>query len=50
MIYPLVATLLVVWILGFGIFHVGGGLIHTLLVVACIAIIWRVVGGRRAVG
>lgn len=50
MIYALAVILVVAWILGFGVFHVGGGLIHLLLVVACVVIVWRLVTGRRVVG
>jgi len=35
------------WVLGFA-FHVGGGLIHLLLVVALITIVVRLVMGSRA--
>jgi hypothetical protein len=35
--------------LGFLAFHVGGGLIHLLLVLAVIVIIWNLVSGRRSV-
>lgn len=50
MIYTIVVILFVAWLLGFGVFHVGGGLIHTLLVLAAIVIVWRLLTGRRAVG
>jgi hypothetical protein len=35
----LFVVLLIAWILGFGVFHVAGGLIHLLLVVAVISLI-----------
>jgi hypothetical protein len=41
--------LIVLWLLGFLAFHVAGGLIHILLVLAVIAIIIHFVTGRRAV-
>jgi hypothetical protein len=41
--------LLIVWILGWAAFHVAGGLIHLLLILAVIAIIMHFVRGRRAV-
>ncbi|HET7600175.1 MAG TPA: lmo0937 family membrane protein [Gemmatimonadales bacterium] len=41
--------LLIAWILGFGVFHVAGGLIHLLLVLAVIAFIYNLVTGRRVV-
>ncbi len=49
MIYTLAVILVVAWLLGFGVFHVGGSLIHTLLVLAAIVVIWRAVTGRRPV-
>ena len=41
-------VLLVLWALGFVAFHVAGGLIHLLLVLALISIVWHLVAGRRA--
>ena len=38
-------VLLVGWILGWGVFHVAGGLIHILLVVAIISIVLHFVRG-----
>jgi hypothetical protein len=46
MLYTIAVILLVLWLLGF-LAHVGGGLIHLLLVVAVIVIIYRLVTGRR---
>jgi len=43
----LIVVLVVAWLLGFGVFHVAGGLIHLLLVVAVIVILYRVISGRR---
>ncbi|MEO8295312.1 MAG: lmo0937 family membrane protein [Gemmatimonadota bacterium] len=40
--------LLIAWLLGLFAFHVTGGLIHLLLVIAVIAIIWHFVSGRRS--
>jgi len=48
MLYTIVAVLLVLWLLGL-IAHIGGGLIHLLLVVAIIVFIWNLVTGRRPV-
>lgn len=45
----LAIVLLVLWALGFGVFHVAGSLIHLLLVVAVIVILYRVITGRRPV-
>jgi membrane protein implicated in regulation of membrane protease activity len=43
------AVLVVLWLLGFLAFHVAGGLIHLLLVVAVIMVVIHFVSGRRAV-
>ncbi|MGZ3264400.1 MAG: lmo0937 family membrane protein [Croceibacterium sp.] len=40
-------VLVVLWLLGFFAFHVGGGLIHLLLVIAVVMIILHFVTGRR---
>jgi hypothetical protein len=41
--------LLVLWALGFFAFHVAGGLIHLLLVIAVIVVIVHLIQGRRAI-
>ncbi len=41
--------LLVIWILGWAAFHIAGGLIHLLLILAVISIIIHFVRGRRAI-
>lgn len=41
--------LIVLWLGGFFAFHIAGGLIHLLLVVAVIALIVHFVTGRRGV-
>ncbi|CAN5776426.1 hypothetical protein BH11PSE6_BH11PSE6_09340 [soil metagenome] len=43
------AILVVLWLLGFFAFHVAGGLIHLLLVIAVIMVIMHFVTGRRTV-
>jgi uncharacterized protein DUF5670 len=48
MFAALAVILLVAWMLGFIVFHVTGGLIHLLLVVALVAFIWQLVAGRRS--
>jgi hypothetical protein len=45
----LFAVLLVAWVLGFAAFHVAGGLIHILLVLAVISLVIHLVSGRSAV-
>ena len=49
MFLGIAGVLVVLWLLGFFAFHVAGGLIHLLLVLAVIAIVWNFVAGRRAV-
>lgn len=49
MLMTLAIVLLILWALGFLAFHVGGGLIHLLLVVALIVIVFRLITGRRPV-
>jgi Family of unknown function (DUF5670) len=41
--------LLVAWLMGFVAFHVAGGLIHLLLLIAVIALVMHLVTGRTAV-
>ncbi len=48
MLWTIVAILFILWLLGF-IGHVGGGLIHLLLVAAVIAVVFNLLTGRRAV-
>ncbi len=48
MFATLAIILIVAWLLGLGVFHVAGGLIHLLLVLAVISILWHVITGRRA--
>jgi hypothetical protein len=49
MLWTIAVILLILWALGFLAFHVGGGLIHLLLVIAVIVIIWNLIAGRRSV-
>jgi hypothetical protein len=44
----LFVVLLVAWLLGWGAFHVAGGLIHLLLIVAVLSLIVHFVRGRGA--
>jgi hypothetical protein len=46
MLWTIVVILLVLWLLGFS-FHVAGGLVHILLVVALVVFIINMIGGRR---
>jgi hypothetical protein len=46
MLWTIAVVLLLLWLLGFLAFHVGGGLIHLLLVIAIIVVLVRVIQGR----
>jgi hypothetical protein len=48
MLVTLAVILLLAWALGFGVFHVAGGLIHLLIILAVIAVIAHFARGRRA--
>jgi hypothetical protein len=48
MLWTIVAVILVLWLLGFS-FHIAGGLIHILLVVALIVVVFNLISGRRGV-
>jgi hypothetical protein len=49
MLWTIVGILLVLWLLGFSM-HVGGGLIHALLVIAIIVFVFNMLMGRRSSG
>ena len=49
MLFTLAVVLVILWALGFFAFHVAGGLIHLLLVIAIIVVLLRVISGRRPV-
>ncbi|HEV7365735.1 MAG TPA: lmo0937 family membrane protein [Gemmatimonadales bacterium] len=49
MLVWLAVILLVAWLLGWGVFHVAGGLIHLLLVIAVIVFLINFISGRRTV-
>jgi hypothetical protein len=49
MLWTIAVVLFILWILGFGVFHVAGALIHILLLAAVIAILWNLIAGRRSV-
>ncbi|HEX8070531.1 MAG TPA: lmo0937 family membrane protein [Pyrinomonadaceae bacterium] len=48
MLWTILVVLLVLWLLGFSL-HVGGGLIHLLLVVALVVLVINLLTGRRTV-
>jgi len=47
LIWGVIVVLFVLWVLGFAI-HIGGGLIHLLLVIALILLVFNIVTGRGA--
>jgi len=48
MLWTIIGILLVLWLLGFTM-HVGGGLIHALLVIAVVVFLFNLLSGRRPV-
>jgi hypothetical protein len=48
MLWSIIVILLILWLAGFA-FHIAGGLIHLLLVIAVIVFIIQLVTGRRGV-
>lgn len=46
MIWTILVVLLILWLLGFSL-HIGGGLIHLLLVVAMVVVLFNVITRRR---
>lgn len=49
MLWTICVILLILWLLGFFAFHIGGSLIHLLLVIAVIVVVVRLLQGRRVV-
>ena len=47
MLYTIIGILVVLWLLGFSM-HVGGGLIHALLVIAVIVLLYNFLRGRHS--
>ncbi len=47
MLWTIILILVVLWLLGFS-FHIGGGLIHILLVVALVVLVYNLITGRRS--
>jgi hypothetical protein len=47
MLETIAVVLLILWVLGFVTFHVIGGFIHILLVVAVVLFLVRIIQGRR---
>ena len=47
MLWTIVFVLLILWLLGFSL-HIGGGLIHLLLVVGLVVLVINLLSGRRS--
>lgn len=48
MLWTIIVILGILWLLGFSL-HVGGGLIHVLLVIAVVILVFNLLSGRRAI-
>jgi hypothetical protein len=48
MLWTIIVILFILWLLGFSL-HIGGGLIHILLVIAVVVLIFNLLTGRRGV-
>ena len=46
MLWTIIVILIILWLLGF-LTHVGGGLIHLILVIAVIILVIQLISGRR---
>jgi hypothetical protein len=46
-LWGVVVVLFVLWLLGF-LFHIAGGLIHILLIIAAIVLIYNLIAGGRS--
>jgi hypothetical protein len=49
MLWTVAVILVVLWLLGFFAFHIAGGLIHLLLVVAVVVVLYNIITGRRKI-
>lgn len=49
MLWTIAVILFVLWLMGAFVFPVAGGLVHILLVLAVIAVLYRIITGRRPV-
>ena len=47
-LYAIGAVLVALWLIGF-LMHIGGGLIHIILVIAVIVFLYQFITGRRSV-
>jgi hypothetical protein len=49
MLWTIAVVLLVLWALGFATSYTMGGLIHILLILAAVAVVIRLIQGRKAI-
>jgi hypothetical protein len=49
MLWTVLVVLLILWLFGFSL-HIGGGLIHLLLIVALAVLVINLLSGRRTAG
>ena len=49
MLWTIAVILFILWLLGGFVLHVGGGLIHLLVVLAIIVVLYRIITGRKPV-
>jgi len=47
MLWTIFVVLVILWLLGFSL-HIGGGLIHLVLVVGLVVLVINLLGGRRS--
>jgi hypothetical protein len=48
LLWIIIVVLVILWLAGFAM-HIGGGLIHLLIVIAVIVLIIQLITGRRAI-
>lgn len=46
MLWTIFVILVILWLLGFSL-HIGGGLIHLLLLIAVVVLVFNLISGRR---
>ena len=47
LLYAVAVILVIIWAVSFLAYHVTGGLIHILLVIAVVAVLLRLISGRK---
>lgn len=49
MLWTIAVVLMILWVLGLVTAHTMGGFVHVLLVLAVVAVLYRIITGRRPV-